>query len=82
MSGIDTGESFQQKPLKAGGIILITAIPINIILIYITGRDVSYLGMGMRIVLFLLGLAGLYSDIGLETLKEGSIFIKRIEQKI
>jgi len=81
MSGIDTGESFQQKPLKVGGIILITAIPVNIFLIFITGSDVSYLGTGMRIVLFLLGLAGLYSDIGLETLKEGSVFIKRIEQK-
>ena len=81
MSGIDTGESFQQKPLKVGGIILITAIPVNIFLIFITESDVSYLGTGMRIVLFLLGLAGLYSDIGLETLKEGSVFIKRIEQK-
>lgn len=81
ISGIDTGESFRQKPLKVGGIILITAIPVNIFLIFITGSDVSYLGMGMRIVLFLLGLAGLYSDTGLETLKEGSIFIKKIEQK-
>ena len=82
MSGLDIGESFQHKPLKVGGIILITAIPINIILIYITGSDVSYLGMGMRIVLFLLGLAGLYSDTDLETLKEESVFIKKIEQKI
>ncbi len=79
ISGIDTGESFQQKPLKVGGIILITAIPVNIFLIFITGSDVSYLGMGMRIVLFLLGLAGLYSDTGLETLKEGSVFIRKIE---
>jgi len=81
MSGIDTGESFQQKPLKVGGIILITAIPVNIFLIFITESDVSYLGTGMRIVLFLLGLAGLYSNTDLESLKEGSIFIKRIEQK-
>ncbi|MBI3583147.1 MAG: hypothetical protein HY096_04255 [Nitrospinae bacterium] len=81
ISGFDIGESFQQKPLKTGGVILVTAIPVNIFLIFITGSDVSYLGMGMRIVLFLLGLAGLYSDIGLETLKEGSVFIKRIEQK-
>ncbi|MBI3599214.1 MAG: hypothetical protein HY097_01035, partial [Nitrospinae bacterium] len=81
ISGIDIGNSFQDKPLKVGGIILVTAIPVNLLLIFITGSDVSYLGMGMRIMLFLLGLAGLYSDTDLETLKEGSVFIKRIEQK-
>lgn len=81
ISGVDIGNSFQQKPLKTGGIILVTAIPVNLLLIFITESDVSYPGMGMRIVLFLLGLAGLYSDVALETLKEGSLFIKMIEQK-
>jgi hypothetical protein len=80
-SGIDIGNSFEQKPLKAGGIILVTAIPINLLLIFITGSDISYLGIGMRIVLFLLGLAGLNSDVDLAALKEGSIFIKKIEEK-
>jgi len=81
ISGLDIGNSFQQKPLKTGGVILVTAVPINLLLIFITGNDVGYLGIGMRIVLFLLGLAGLYSDTDLETLKEGSVFIKKIEQK-
>jgi hypothetical protein len=82
ISGIEIKNSFQQKPLKIGGIILVTAIPVNFLLILIAGVEMSYLGVGMRVILFLLGLAGLYSNVDLEKLKEGSIFIKKIEGQI
>lgn len=68
--------SLYALPLKEAGIVVVIATFINIALFLILKRNISAWGWFMRVLLLLLGLAGILCRVDWPTLKENSRLLK------
>ena len=69
-------KEFNLYPFKASGILLISAVIINLVLFYIFQHKISALELGIRAVLFAVGFLCLFCDTNWAPIKKGSGLLK------
>lgn len=76
-----TADDFSSMPLKVGGIIAVTGIGVNFILLILLRQEMLRSGIILRVVLLLLGFASLFSSCRLEGLKDSSLLLRWLVKK-
>lgn len=74
LSGIKQG--FYLFSFKFCGIIAVTTVLSNIILVYISANEISPWGWIIRILIIILGIAGMSSSVDWKEIKDSSFFLK------
>jgi hypothetical protein len=73
-------EEFYILPVKTIGIIAVAAIIVNITISVILQRNISLWGWFLRALFLFTGISGLFCNAKWPVVKEGSIFLKRINR--
>lgn len=81
-STLEVKKELHSSPVKAGGMILFTAILSNILLSLLLHKEIGLLGWIIRTVLLLAAFWGIFCGVGWEELKKTSWFIRYIEARI
>ena len=71
--------SFTIFPLRVFGVILTTAVATNFLALFILRKEMGLLGIGFRLILFLIGLASIRNTSSWNEVKEGSLFFRILE---
>ena len=69
-------------PVKAGGMVVFTAILINVLLSLFLHKEIGLFGWVIRAVLFFAAFWGMFCEVSWEELKKTSWFVRRIETHI
>ena len=69
-------KEFNLCPFKASGILLISAVTINLVLCYISQHKIEVLGLVIRVVLLAVGFLCLFCDTNWTAIKKGSTLLK------
>ena len=77
ISSRDMKHTFILRPLKVGGIIVITTIMTNLFLSIILQKQITLWGWLMRVLFLFIGIGGLFCNIDWPTLKTSSIFFTK-----
>lgn len=73
-------EDFENHPLKVGGWVAIIALAVNSILIVLSEKDVNMFGIALRMALFLIALASIFSGADWRSVKGSSFTLKKLSQ--
>lgn len=69
---------FFSKPLKVGGIIVITTIMTNLFLSIILQKQITLWGWVMRGILLFIGISGLFCNAGWPTIRNYSLILRKL----
>ena len=64
-------------PVKTFGIIVVTAVPINIFIAIVLNKEIGLLGWAIRGLLLFVGLGGLFCNATWEDIKRTNFFIRK-----
>jgi len=81
ISSKDMKHTFILRPLKVGGIIIITTIMTNLFLSIILQKQITLWGWLMRVLFLFIGISGLFCDATWEDIKKTSAVFQLIYQK-
>jgi hypothetical protein len=73
----DLKKEFCDLPLASAGIVVLTAISTNIVIVIFTDKTISLFGWLIRGLLLLAALAGLFYRRGWSNVKDSSILLKK-----
>lgn len=77
----ELAQALQAAPLRVCGVTLVVAVLTHAALCAVLNRELTPVGVGWRIALLLIGLAGLANAQDWNTVKQGSLVVKFLDRR-